>query len=133
MGFRIVRVSGRLLAEMFAEGWTCPDQHGHRVRVTKGLPPGADLVRAEVRDCCGAAELVLAFRHPDWPDGPPGETHPEQDVWFTKEMAGCVLEEEMDGARVRLEAPTPEELVRLRDALHPPRPDEPDAPTAVGG
>lgn len=115
MGFKIVRVTGDLLSDMFGTGYQMPTANGRGVRVTKGLPAGATLAGCDFEFTTNTA--LLMFHHPDWPEQDRAGPLPTLDVLcesFTPPAsAGFAEEITSDGQSVRLEAPTLEDLNRL--------------------
>lgn len=86
MGYRIVRVSREIFREMFTEGRSFPNAANERLRITAGLPEGAQLEGiGEGRSLLINDDIVMRFSHPSWPDVPEGHAYPEQRVEFTME------------------------------------------------
>jgi hypothetical protein len=99
MGYRIVRVSREPFEQMFAEGWTCPDAAGRRVRCTKGLPLGARLVAVSMDHFFLTGDVALKFEHPSRPPDGSGGPIPVAAVVHTAEPAPGATPEAIDRAR----------------------------------
>ncbi len=85
MGYRIVRISEEIFGLLFREGNVRPDRDGYRLRITKGLPPGAKLEAISMDVYFMSGEVALKFSHPWWEETAPDERIPEAQVEFTAE------------------------------------------------
>lgn len=109
MGYRIVRMTGELFQALLTEGATFPTAEGRVLRVTKGLPPGAEFVELSPYLFFDTNEWALKFRHPSWPDARPGECIPELEIRFAEERPEPAVLVSPDV--------TAEDAAYLRDAL----------------